>query len=156
PTSEQTAARKAESEAVRAWRVSTLVDKAALFRKKYEDAGVRIEIVKYDGIYAMVDPEIDYCFKLAKALGAKAISCEMSVDDAKRLGQFADKHAMMVGYHGHAAATPAMWETIFAYAAHNGANVDLGHFIAGNNTSPVPFIKRTTTASRTSTSRIAS
>ena len=26
-------------------------------------------------------------------------------------------------------------------AKYNGANVDLGHFVAGNNVSPVPFIK---------------
>ena len=85
------------------------MDKVKTFRKQYEDAGVRIEIVKFDGIYAMADEEIDYAFTLARTLGAKAISCEMSVDDTKRLGQFADKHKMMVGYHGHAAATPAMW-----------------------------------------------
>jgi hypothetical protein len=142
PTPEQVAAQKAAAEALRRWRVGVPMDKVKAFRRKWDDAGVRIEIVKYDGIYAMADDEIDYCFTLASTLGAKAISCEMSVDDTKRLGQFADKHKMMVGYHGHAAATPAMWETIFSYAKHNGANVDLGHFIAGNNTSPVPFIKQ--------------
>ena len=142
PTPEQVAARKAAAEALRKWRMSVPMDKVTTFRKKYEDAGVRIEIVKFDGIYAMADEEIDYGFTLARTLGAKAISCEMSVDDTKRLGQFADKHKMMVGYHGHAAATAAMWETVFSYATHNGANVDLGHFIAGTNASPVPFIKQ--------------
>jgi sugar phosphate isomerase/epimerase len=142
PTPEQVTARKAAAEALRKWRVSVPMDKVKTFRKKYEDAGVRIEIVKFDGIYAMADDEIDYCFALASALGARAISCEISVDDTKRLGQFADKHKMMVGYHGHAAATPAMWETAFSYAKYNGANVDLGHFVAGMNTSPVPFIKQ--------------
>ena len=62
--------------------------------------------------------------------------------DTKRLGQFADKHKMMVGYHGHATTTPADFETAFGYAAHNGANLDIGHFVAGQNTSPVPFIKQ--------------
>ena len=142
PTPEQGAARKAAAEALRKWRVSVPMDKVKTFRKKYEDAGVRIEIVKFDGIYAMADDEIDYCFTLASTLGAHAISCEMAVDDTKRLGQFADKHKMMVGYHGHAAATPAMWETAFSYAKYNGANVDLGHFVAGMNTSPIPFIKQ--------------
>ena len=36
----------------------------------------------------------------------------------------------------------ADFETVFSYAAHNGANLDIGHFIAGQNTSPVPFIKQ--------------
>ncbi len=96
--------------------------------------------MKFDGIYAMTDEVVDYCFTLARTLGARAISCEISVADAKRLGQFADKHRMMVGYHGHAATKPLDWETVFGYSKYNGANVDLGHFIAGNTTSPVPFI----------------
>jgi sugar phosphate isomerase/epimerase len=48
----------------------------------------------------------------------------------------------MVGYHGHAATTPEDWEKAFSLAKYNGANVDLGHFVAGNNTSPVPFIRQ--------------
>jgi len=116
------------------------MDKAAAFRKKYEDAGVRIEIVKFDDVYKQTDPTIDYFFELTRALGARAMSCEISLDDTKRLGRFADKHQIMVGYHGHTETTPQMWETAFSYARYNGANVDLGHFIAGNNASPIPFI----------------
>src|SRR5262249_4839304 len=116
------------------------LDRVKDFRRTYEDAGVRSEIVKCDGIYALSDAELDYCFTLARTLGARAISCEISVDDTKRLGTFADKHGMMVGYHGHEKTTPEMWEKAFGYARHNGANVDLGHFVAGNNTSPLPFI----------------
>jgi sugar phosphate isomerase/epimerase len=118
------------------------MDKVAAFRRKYEHAGVRIEIVKFDDIYKMSDDRIDYCFDLTRALGARALSCEISLDDTKRLGRFADKHRIMVGYHGHTETTPAIWETAFGYAQYNGANVDLGHFIAGNNTSPIPFIER--------------
>jgi sugar phosphate isomerase/epimerase len=47
-----------------------------------------------------------------------------------------------MGYHGHTAVTPAIWEATFAEARYNAANLDLGHFVAGNNTSPVPFIKQ--------------
>ena len=118
------------------------IAKAAEFRKKYEDAGVRIEIVKFDDVYKQPDGTIDYFFELTHALGARAMSCEISLDDTKRFGRFADKHRIMVGYHGHTETTPEIWETAFSYAKYNGANVDLGHFIAGNNTSPIPFIKR--------------
>jgi sugar phosphate isomerase/epimerase len=118
------------------------MDKVKAFRRKYEDAGVRIEIVKFDDVYKQPDATIDYFFELTHALGARALSCEISLDDTKRLGRFADKHQIMVGYHGHTETTPAMWETAFSYAKYNGANVDLGHFIAGNNTSPIPFIKQ--------------
>jgi len=133
---------KAEADAMRNWRASVSMDRVAAFRKKYEDAGVLIEIVKYDGIYTMSDAEVDYCFKLARALGARAISCEIDVAHTPRIGQFADKHRLMVGYHGHATTTPAHWESAFSQARYNGANLDLGHFVAGNNTSPVPFLKR--------------
>jgi sugar phosphate isomerase/epimerase len=130
------------AEELRRWRLSVPMAKVETFRRTYEDAGVRIEIVKFDGIYAMTDDVLDYAFELTRTLGATAISCEISADGTKRLGQFADKHRMMVGYHGHTAATPETWETAFAQARYNGANLDLGHFVAGNNTSPVPFIKQ--------------
>ena len=133
---------KAEAEAMRNWRASVSMDRVAAFRKKYEDAGVLIEIVKYDGIYTMSDAEVDYCFTLARTLGARAISCEIDVKHTQRIGQFADKHKLMVGYHGHATTTPAHWESAFSQARYNGANLDLGHFVAGNNTSPVPFLKQ--------------
>jgi sugar phosphate isomerase/epimerase len=125
------------------WRKSVSMDRVKDFRAKYEAAGVLIEIVKVDGIFKMTDAELDYVFTLAKTLGGRAISTEISTkdDDLKRLGQFADQHQFMVGYHGHTATTPERWEQAFAFAKHNGANVDLGHFVAGNNISPVPFIK---------------
>jgi sugar phosphate isomerase/epimerase len=105
---------------------------------------VLIEIVKVDGIFKMSDAELDYVFNMAKALGGRAISTEISKkdDDHKRVGEFADKHQLMIGYHGHASTTPEDWEKAFSFAKFNGANVDLGHFVAGNNTSPVPFIKQ--------------
>jgi sugar phosphate isomerase/epimerase len=139
-TPEQRTAREAAAAALDTWRKSAPMDRARAFRQQYEAAGVRIAIVKFDGIFAMSDDAVDYCFALAKTLGARAISCEISVPDTKRLGQFADKHQMMVGYHGHDDTTPADWEQAFSYAKYNGANVDLGHFVSGNDTSPIPFI----------------
>src|SRR5438067_539592 len=136
------ASQKAEVEALKQPRLSASMDKAQALRKQWEDAGVRIEIVKFDGIYNMSDDVLDYAFNLAKAVGARAISCEISADGTRRVGEFADKHKMMVGYHGHAETAPEHWESAFKQAKHNGANVDLGHFVAGNNTSPVPFIKQ--------------
>lgn len=129
---------------LRDWRKSVSLDRAKEFRAMYEKAGVLIEIVKVDGIFKLSDEEIDYSFNLAKALGARAMSTEISHNEAelKRVGQFADKHQLMIGYHGHATTTPEHWEAAFALAKYNGANVDLGHFVAGNNTSPVPFITK--------------
>jgi sugar phosphate isomerase/epimerase len=133
---------KVEADVMRQWRATVSMDRVAAFRKKYEDAGVLIEIVKYDGIYNMSDGEVDYCFNLARTLGARALSCEIDVKHTQRIGQFADKHKLPVAYHGHATTTPKDWEAAFAQARYNWANLDIGHFVAGNNTSPVPFLKQ--------------
>ena len=129
---------------MRRWRLSAPVGRIPEFRRTYESAGVLIEIVKVDGIFKMSDEELDYVFELAKALGARAISTEISKDesDLKRLGAFGEKHSLWVAYHGHTAVTPAHWERAFALSPRNAANVDIGHFIAGNSYSPVPFIKK--------------
>jgi sugar phosphate isomerase/epimerase len=143
-TPEQQAARAAAVAALREWRTSAAVGGAEVVKKQYEDAGVRIDILKFDDVYTMSDGELDFAFALGKALGARALSCEIETDAArdgtKRVGQFADTHQLMIGYHGHAETTPAHWEHAFAQARFNGANLDIGHFVAGHNTSPVPFL----------------
>jgi sugar phosphate isomerase/epimerase len=135
---------RANAEELRKWRTSVPMDRVRKFREKYENAGVLIEVLKVDAIYGMTDDVLDYYFSMARTLGARAISCEISNrdEDLKRIGQFADKHQVMVGYHGHASTTPAHWEHAFSLAKFNAANVDLGHFVAGNNVSPVAFIKQ--------------
>jgi sugar phosphate isomerase/epimerase len=144
PTPEQAAASKAAAEEIRKWRSSVSVQAVKPLRKKFEDAGILIEIVKVDGIFDMTDEVVDYAFHLAKNLGARAISTEISSDleQTKRLGRFGDKHKLMLGYHGHATTGPAHWEAAFASAKHNGANLDIGHFVAGNHGSPIPFLKK--------------
>ena len=134
---------KGKPEPLAEWRKSVSMDRVKEFRKKYEDAGVLIEIVKVDGLFKLTDDELDYAFSLAKTLGGRAISSEISHVEAelKRVGQFADKHQFMVGYHGHATTKPEHWEKAFSLAKFNGANVDLGHFVAGNEVSVVDFVK---------------
>jgi sugar phosphate isomerase/epimerase len=148
-TPEQVEKRKADNEALRKWRLAQSMDGFQRFRRKYEDAGVLIQIVKYDNIDKFTDDEVDYCFQVAKALGASAISCEIPLSQTKRLGGFAEEHKMMVGYHGHTNVTnpeafgkPESWETAFTYSKYNGANIDLGHFTAAHNVSPAGFLEK--------------
>src|SRR5258708_3727945 len=84
-------------------RKSVSMERVKEFRTKYEAAGVLIEIVKVDGIFKMTDDELDYAFALARALGGRAISTEISHqnDELKRIGQFAAKHQFLVDYHCH-------------------------------------------------------
>ncbi len=135
--------RGAITTAVGQWRAAVPMSAAETLRRTWNDAGVAIEIVKFDGVYEMSDAEVHFAFRLAKALGARAISTEIARPDPapmRRIGRFADQHQIMVGYHGHAETGPAEWEAAFAYAASNGANLDIGHYVAGHSRSPVPFL----------------
>ena len=149
PSPGQEDAAKQAAAALEAWRLSASMKPFADFAKKWRDAGVDIEIVKFDGVDRMKDEVVDYAFSLAKAVGARAISCEIPVSRTKWLGEIAAKHKMMVGYHGHgdvknpeAFATPESWERSMSFSKYNGINLDIGHFTAGNSTSPIPFIRK--------------
>jgi sugar phosphate isomerase/epimerase len=146
---EQQAAMRARAEELRKWRLSAPMEKYQALAKQYKDAGVTIHIVKFNLNAGMPDEEIDYCFNAARALGCKAITCEPPLSQTKRLGEFAAKHKIMLGYHGHsnmtsdeAFAKPSSWETAMAHSQWNGCNIDVGHFTAGNNVSPAEFIRK--------------
>ena len=143
-TPEQIEAQRLAAEEVKKWRLSAPTSKIREFRKLYEDAGVKIEIVKVDGLFNLSDEELDYFFQMTRDLGATAMSSEIStpVASTKRIGQFADKHKILVGYHGHATTGAPEWEEAFSYARFNGANLDIGHYVAGHNASPVPFLTK--------------
>ena len=47
------------------------------------------------------DEEIDYAFKVAKAMGAKAVTDEINLETAKRVAPFAEKHGMYMASHNH-------------------------------------------------------
>ena len=153
PTAAEREAQRADADAkaaaVEKWRLSAPMDQFKSFRKKYEDAGIAIQIVKFDGVDKMKPEVVDYAFNLAKTLGAHAISCEIPLSKTPWLGEFATKHRMMVGYHGHtkihdpeAFGAPESWEKAMTYSKYNGINLDIGHFVAANNTSPIPFLKK--------------
>jgi sugar phosphate isomerase/epimerase len=146
---EQQAAMQKRAEELRKWRLSVPMEKYKALAKMYKDAGVTIHIVKFGLNANMPDAEIDYCFNVAKAMGCKGITCEPPLSQTKRLGEFAAKHKLMLGYHGHsnmtsdeAFAKPSSWETAMGHSAYNGCNIDVGHFTAGNGFSPAEFIKK--------------
>ena len=133
---------KAAAAQLREWRLKTKPEGAAAVRKKFDEAGVKIDVVKFDGIYNFSDPEMDYAFGLAKAAGARAISCELEHDGTKRLGEFATKHKFPIAYHGHTKTPTAMFEEAFAQSKYNWANIDIGHWVAGGLGNPVDVIRK--------------
>ncbi len=125
------------------WRLSASMDKFKELGKMYNNAGVTIHIVKFGNIGNgnMSDGEIDYYFNVAKALGARGITRELSESAAKRLGPIADKHKIMIGFHNHTQLTPTLYDgPILSYGNYLGINLDIGHYVAGTNHSPIELI----------------
>jgi sugar phosphate isomerase/epimerase len=126
------------------WRAAAPMDKFKEIRKMYHDAGVSIYAWKPNALGPKnTDAEIDYAFNAGKALGVNHVTVELP-DEAqtKRLGDIAAKHKMMVGYHAHTQATPTLWDTALSQSKYNGINLDIGHYVSGTSSSPVPFIEK--------------
>jgi sugar phosphate isomerase/epimerase len=149
-TAEQQDALKQVRADLRKWRMSAPMDRARALRRMYDDAGVEIRLIKFPqlGGPEMTDEEVDYCFLLAKAMNARGLTAEPPLSATKRVAKFADKHKFVVGYHGHSNATgvdsfgrTGAWEQAFFYSRNHYANVDVGHFTAGNNFPPTEFIR---------------
>ena len=123
----------------------TPMDGFKSLRRLYNDAGVKIQIVKFGNIGndGMPDEQIEYYFQVAKALGAKGITREISEAAAKRLGPIADKHQIMIGFHNHTQLTPTTYDgDILSHGKYLGINLDIGHYLAGTNQSPIPLIEK--------------
>jgi sugar phosphate isomerase/epimerase len=144
PKREKDEARADFGKKIAPWRESASMDKFEELGKMFTKAGVKIYAWKPNALGPKnSDAEIDYAFKAGKALGANHVTVELP-DDAqtKRLGEFAEKHKMMVGYHAHTQATPTLWDTALSQSKYNGINLDIGHYVAGTSSSPVPFIEK--------------
>ncbi len=132
-----------KSEVVK-WRTSVSMDRFKELRKMYKDAGVTIYAFKPDAFGKNnTDGEIDYGMRAAKALGATHVTLEHPADDVHtlKLAEMAKKHGIYVAYHGHEQQTPTFWDTALAQSEHNALNLDLGHYVAAGNTSPLEIIK---------------
>ena len=143
-TPEQQAAARAAAEQLTAWRTGIAVDKFKTVRKLFDDAGVSIYAYRLTLRAEMPDAEYDYTFNAAKALGASQITMELPGDRAlsQRIGDFAARHQVNVGYHLHTTATITAWDDAIAQSPRNGLQLDVGHYVAGTGVSPVPLIEK--------------
>ncbi len=130
--------------ALKKWRLGVSMDKYKALRKMYNDAGVDIYAFKLGLTMAMSNEEYEYTFNVAEALGANHLTMELPEDGAltKRVGEFAAKRKMYVGYHAHTQATPTIWDQALSQSKYNGINLDLGHYTAGTSGSPIPFLQK--------------
>jgi sugar phosphate isomerase/epimerase len=144
-TAEQKKAQKKSQEELLDWRLSVSMGKYRALRKLYNDAGVNIHIVKFGtiGNAGMPDAEIDYYFNVAKALGARGITREISEQAAERLGPIANRHKIMIGFHNHTQMTPTTYDgPILSHGKYLGLNFDIGHYVAGTSESPIPILEK--------------
>jgi sugar phosphate isomerase/epimerase len=133
---EQQAAMQKFTAEMTAFRTSVPMSKYKELRKIYADQGVSIYAFKAAITMPMSDTECDAIFNAAKACGANQLTMEMPDGNSeltKKIGTFAEKHKMMVGYHAHLQATPTTWDEAMSQSPYNGINLDLGHFVAAGN-----------------------
>ncbi len=143
-TPEQQEARRQAAEEVKKWRLSASMDKYKALRKMYNDAGVTIYAYKLEPQEGMSDEEFEYIFNVANALGATHVTRELPTNEefAKRIGDLAAKHKLMMGYHNHTQVKFDSWDNVLANSKGNGLNLDVGHYYAATGQSAWPLIQK--------------
>ena len=146
-TPEQLAERKTAQEKLMQWRSGVSENTWKAVARKFDDAGIELALLCYNMQDSMKDEDIEYGFQMARGLGVKGITTSTTLTMAKRIAPVADKHKLLVGYHGHDAtndsnqtATLESYATLMAYGKYNGVNLDIGHFTAAGYDA-VAFIK---------------
>jgi sugar phosphate isomerase/epimerase len=143
---ERKAAEQKQAEELTQWRLgetAAILEKYKTLRKMYHDAGVRIYALRLANATAQIsDAEYTYFFEAARALGADQVTTELPDDPAlsQRLGDLGGKHRIRMGYHNHTQVNEHSWDKALEQSKWNGIQLDIGHFAAAINGSPIPFI----------------
>jgi len=122
------------------------INKVNDVRMLFENAGIDIHIVKTQPTENSTDDQIDYAFKLAKAMGAKGVTSEMTLATAKRCAPFAEKHDMFFCMHNHFQyATPEFEngpDEVLAVSPNVMLNFDFAHYFGSTGKNPCEFIEK--------------
>jgi sugar phosphate isomerase/epimerase len=126
-------------EELRRWRIDTPLSHFEGIRKTFDAAGIRIWAYNYSPDVRFSDQEIDRGFAIAKALGAEIITASATLESAKKMAPFAEKHRMVVAMHNHSNtkdpnefATPESFDAAVKLSKYFKVNLDIGHFTAAN------------------------
>ena len=132
-------ARTRSREALRAFRTATPLDHFRAIRKKFDAAGIVISAFNYSFGADFTDQEIDRGFEITRALGARIITASTTLEVARRVKPFAEKHQMDVAMHNHSNtsdpnefATPESFAAAQQLSPRFKVNLDIGHFTAAN------------------------
>lgn len=128
---------------LKAFRTGVDMTKVAAAKKMFDVAGIKIPIVKFSPA-RWSDEEIDYAFKVAKAMGAKGVTEELGEEAVKKLAPFAEKHGMWAIFHNHMQfATPGFgYDPFLAVSPAVMMNFDMGHFFGSTGLHPNTIIEK--------------
>jgi sugar phosphate isomerase/epimerase len=142
-TPEQQAAMEKYNQQVKAWRLALPISKYEEVKKKFNDAGINIHIIKFSPA-KWSDEEIDYAFKAAKAIGAKGITEEIGEEAVKKLAPFAEKYGLYAIFHNHMQfATPGFSvDPFLAVSPAVMLNFDAGHFFGSTGLHPNTILEK--------------
>jgi sugar phosphate isomerase/epimerase len=132
---------------LRRWRLTVPMPEITAVRKRFDAAGINLCAFNLSFNDSFTDEEIDRGFDMAKALGVPVITASATLTSAQRVAPFAEKHNMIVAFHGHSDvkdpnqfATPEAFAKALAMSKKFAINLDIGHFVAANF-DPVEYIK---------------
>jgi sugar phosphate isomerase/epimerase len=142
-TPEQEAAIAKFNEDMKKWRLSLPMSKVEEAKKLFKDNGISVHIVKFSPA-RWSDEEIDYAFKVAKAMGAKGVTDEISEEAVKKLAPFAEKHGMYAIFHNHMqfAQEGFSYDPFLAVSKAVMMNFDTGHFFGSTGLHPNTIIEK--------------
>ena len=138
-----------EREPLGKWRADAATNAGKVFapvKKAFNNAGIDVRFLTYNMSRNTTAEEMEYAFQMAKGLKVKAITTSTQVSVAEKIAPFADKHKMIVGYHGHDSespdefAKPESFARAMAMSKYHWVNLDIGHFTAAGF-DPVAYIR---------------
>ena len=145
---------KEDRDALAAWRLKVDMKRFEEVRAKYAAAGVTIHIVKFAdiGSKGLSDAQMDYRFKVARAMGAPTITREIPNPknipgwweaEGRRLAAFAEKWDVNIAFHNHLQINAATYDgPLLGYSKKFMINYDIGHFTAANDTDPLDMVRK--------------
>jgi sugar phosphate isomerase/epimerase len=130
-------------EDIKTWRYADgTMEQYAKLKQKFNDAGVEIHIYKW--IAGMSDEDLDYSFKVAKALGAIGITTEIGEENCTKVGAAAERAGMLAIFHNHYQYAEEGFDVdkLLAMNPANRLNFDIGHYLGSTGKDPVAFIEK--------------
>src|SRR5690349_14814116 len=135
-------------EDLRKWRLTVPLEEMRAIRKKFDNAGINLYALNLSFNDSFSEEEIDRRFEHAKALGVGVLTASSTLTAAKRIAPFAEKHNLVVAFHGHSDtrdphqfAEPESFAQALAISKQFAINLDIGHFEAANY-DPLEYIKQ--------------